>query len=360
MNKGIYIHAPFCVSKCPYCDFYSAPACEGERRAYAESVIRAVESAPFEFIADTLFIGGGTPSLLPVDSLIGILDACRRRFGLENAECTIEANPGTVDIDKLKALFDGGFNRISFGVQETHARHLKTLGRIHSFEQAKDAILSAHKAGFRRISADLMLAIPSQTENDIRESVRTLSSLPIDHLSAYMLQIEEGTPFFERVKEPSDEFYAECYRAAVNEAEKCGMHQYEISNFARSESSQSRHNLHYWRCEEYLGIGPSAHSFLNGERFYFEADRDKFVSASDPWALIVSDGEGGDEEERIMLGLRLKEGICPDAFSAKTAERLIKKSAPYIKAELMEYKNGRLSLTREGFLLSNAIIAEMI
>lgn len=360
MSKGIYIHAPFCVSKCPYCDFYSAPACESERSAYAESIIRAIESAPFEFNADTLFIGGGTPTLLPTDSLIGILSACKRRFGLENAECTIEANPGTVDFDKLKALFDGGFNRISFGVQETHDLHLKTLGRIHSFEQAKDAILSAHEAGFRHISADLMLAIPNQAEEDIRESVRTLASLPIDHLSAYMLQIEEGTPFFERVDEPSEGFYALCYRAAVNEAEKCGFSQYEISNFAKSKESQSRHNLHYWRCEEYLGIGPSAHSFLNGERFYFEADREKFMKASDPWSLTVSDGEGGDEEERIMLGLRLKEGICPDSFSAKTAERLKKKAAPYIKAGLMEYKNGRLSLTREGFLLSNAIIAELI
>ena len=360
MSKGIYIHAPFCVSKCPYCDFYSAPAGVCERKAYADSVIRAIESAPFDFLSDTLFIGGGTPTLLPADSLIGILSACKRRFGLKSAECTIEANPGTVDFDKLKALFDGGFNRISFGVQETHNPLLKALGRIHTFEEAKSAILDAHKAGFRHISADLMLAIPNQSVSDIKESVKTLAALPIDHLSAYMLQIEEGTPFFESVDEPSEDFYSDCYRAAADECEKHGLYQYEISNFARDHESQSRHNLHYWRCDEYLGIGPSAHSFLNGERFFFPADREGFVNSPNPWSLTVSDGIGGDDEERIMLGLRLKEGICPDSFDKKTAKSLIEKSAPYIKAGLMSCENGRLSLTKEGFLLSNAIIAKLI
>jgi len=357
---GVYVHIPFCVRKCPYCDFYSAPAGEAERRAYTEAVLRAVETAPWEFAADTLYIGGGTPSLLPPEDLIAVRAAVGRRFGLKNAECTVEANPGAVTAESLKRLADGGFTRISFGVQALDDTLLRTLGRIHTARDALDAVEAAARAGFRHISADLMLAVPGQTIAHIRDAIRLLSATPVDHLSAYLLQIEEGTPFYGRVAEPEEGFAADCYRAAADACAQCGFSQYEISNFARSAKAQSRHNLHYWHCDESLGIGPAAHSFLAGKRFFFPRDTGAFSAAADPWRLPVPDGDGGGEEERILLGLRLCEGIAPAAFSPDTAKLLSERAAPLIAAGLMKRRGDRLALTREGFLVSNAVIASLI
>ncbi len=360
MNKGVYVHVPFCVRKCPYCDFYSAPADEDARHAYALAVIHAIETAPWDFAADTLYLGGGTPSLLSGADLLAIRKAVEKRFGLTDAECTVEANPGTVTPAQLSALADGGFTRISFGVQALDDGLLRALGRIHTAKEALSAIDAAEKAGFRHISADLMLAVPGQTEQHIFDAVRRLSETAIDHLSAYLLQIEEGTPFFGAVPPPDEDFAADCYRAAAEACEAHGFSQYEISNFARGAAAQSRHNLHYWHGDEYLGIGPAAHSFLDGKRFFFPRDRDAFVSAENPWLLAVPDGDGGGEEERILLGLRLTEGISPADFSENTAARLQKRAQPLIAAGLMRRRGGRLALTREGFLVSNTIIASLL
>ena len=360
MNKGVYVHVPFCVKKCPYCDFYSAPADEETRHEYALAVVRAIDAAPWEFEADTLYLGGGTPSLLAFADLLAIREAAARRFGLDHAECTVEANPGTVTAERLSALADGGYTRISFGVQALDDGLLCALGRIHTAREALDAIDAAARAGFRHISADLMLAVPGQTERHIFDAVRILSETAIDHLSAYLLQIEEGTPFFGAVPPLDEDFAADCYRAAADACGEHGFSQYEISNFARGEAAQSRHNLHYWHDDEYLGVGPAAHSFLDGKRFFFPRDRAAFVSAENPWALAVPDGDGGGEEERILLGLRLTEGISPADFSEQTAARLEQRAQPLIAAGLMQSRRGRLALTREGFLVSNAIIASLL
>jgi len=360
MSKGVYIHIPFCVRKCPYCDFYSAAGSETERLVYANAVVRAIENAPWDFAADTLYLGGGTPTVLPPAALVSILAAAQKRFGLQDAECTVEANPGTVTADDLRALADGGFTRVSFGVQALDGGLLHTLGRIHTADDALETIAAAERAGFSHISADLMLAVPGQTLSHIRAAVRRLADTAVDHLSAYLLQIEEGTPFFGRVAEPQEDFAADCWRAAREACAEAGFSRYEISNFARSPAAQSRHNLHYWRCEEYLGVGAAAHSFLEGKRFFFPRDRAAFSAAGDVWALPVPDGDGGGEEERILLGLRLVEGIAPDAFCGKTRARLLSRAAPLCDAGLLRLERGRLSLTDEGALVSNAVIAALL
>jgi oxygen-independent coproporphyrinogen-3 oxidase len=360
MNKGVYVHIPFCVSKCPYCDFYSAPAGGEERIAYAERLLFAVKTAPWEFTADTLYLGGGTPTTLPPSMLVAIRDAVETRYGAPLSECTIEANPGTVTADTLKELVDGGFTRVSFGVQSLHPATLSALGRIHTAHDAEEAVLLAHKAGFRHISADLMLAVPQQTLDDIRHDVAALAALPIDHLSAYLLHVEEGTFFAGRVNEPDGDFAADCFETAAASAREAGFFHYEISNFARDPSAQSRHNLHYWRCDEYLGVGAGAHSFVDGRRFFLPRDRKMFLTAADPWALCVPDGDGGDEEERVMLGLRLAEGIGIADFSGEMQTKLTQRAAPLIRAGLCGLGGGRLSLTERGMLVSNAVIASLL
>ena len=359
-TAGLYIHVPFCEGKCPYCDFYSLRGNAALYDAYTAAVLRAIEHSPYDFSAKTIYFGGGTPTLLGAERLCAILSAAKAKFGSQQLETTLEANPCSVDEAMLIRLRKGGFDRISFGVQSLDDTTLKLLGRKHSENQAISAIELAAKAGFRHISADLMLAVPNQTVSEIARSIETLSTLPIDHISAYMLKIEPKAAFFGRFTEPDEELYADCYQTAINACKAHGFLQYVISNFAKSDDAQSRHNLIYWRCENYLGIGPAAHSFMNGERFYFERDINAFINAENCWSLAVSDGSGGDEEERLMLGLRLSEGVLLSSFSAPFAEQVKKRAQPLIKANLIDEKDNRLFITENGFLVSNSIIASLI
>jgi len=359
-NAGLYIHIPFCAGKCPYCAFYSATAEEAQLDRYTDAVIKAIALYPTDFNAETVYFGGGTPGIMGADRLCLILDAAKNRFGSSQTETTVEANPCSVDLDTLKKLRNGGFDRISFGVQSMKPELLKTLGRRHTAEQAKNIILMARQAGFKHISADLMLALPGQTLEDIRSSIIELSALPIDHLSAYILKIEEGTVFYNLYPDPDDDFAADCYAAMQAQCEQLGFKQYEISNFAKNEAAQGKHNLGYWRCREYLGIGPSAHSFMEGRRFYFEGDTDSFIAAKDPWQLVVDDGEGGSDEERLMLGLRLSEGVDLSAFDDGFKRKVLCRSTPYISAGLMNSHDNRLFITPKGYIVSNSLIAAII
>ena len=359
-TAGLYIHIPFCAGKCPYCAFYSGKSDDAQLDRYTDAVINAIACYPHNFKAKTVYFGGGTPSIMGADRLCRILTAAKARFGSDQLETTVEANPCTVNADMLNKLRQGGFDRISFGVQSMKPDLLKTLGRRHSAEQAKNAILMAEEAGFEHISADLMLALPDQTIDDIENSIEQLAALTIDHLSAYILKIEEGTAFYNRYPDPDDDFAAECYAAMQKKCEQLGFHQYEISNFAKDDSARGLHNLGYWRCEEYLGIGPSAHSFMNGRRFYFEADTEAFISAADPWQLAVDDGEGGNDEEKLMLGLRLSEGVSLLDFDTDFKNEIINRSQPYIKAGLLRLDNDRLFITADGYIVSNSLIAALI
>lgn len=360
MTAGVYLHVPFCDAKCPYCDFYSRVGDAAVYDRYLAAMIRAIDRFDGDFSADTLYFGGGTPVLLGADRLLALLGAARRRFGDRQAEITIEANPCAVDEPLLRQLAEGGVNRISFGVQSMNDGTLRTLGRRHTAERAAEMIDAAHRAGFAHISADLMLATPGQRLEEIDASIAALAALPIDHLSAYLLKIEPGTRFAAQYDDPDEDFAADCYLKMAESCAKQGFSQYEISNFAKNEAAQSRHNLKYWRCEPYLGIGPAAHSFYGGRRFYFPRNSAAFATAENPWSIAVDDGAGGDEDERLMLGLRLSEGIRFCNFSDAAIRRIKQKAPPLIAAGLLTMTDTDLYLSVKGFLLSNAVIAALL
>lgn len=272
----------------------------------------------------------------------------------ENAEITAECNPAVCGEKALELLKNAGVNRISVGVQSLHDNELSRLGRLHNAAQAEQLILAAGKAGFENISADIMLGIPEQTEQSLTDTINRLSQLPITHISAYMLIIEPNTPF-EKNPPPDladDEKTADLYALCVKLCEKHGFFQYEISNFAKS-GFQCRHNLKYWRCEEYLGIGAAAHSFLDGKRFAVPKDLDGFISEK-LQKKEITDQNPADFDERVIMGLRLSEGIPYELYgSFEQALKLVPEN--YYKIE-----NGRLSLTSNGFAVYNYIVSLLL
>jgi oxygen-independent coproporphyrinogen-3 oxidase len=360
---GLYIHVPFCDGKCPYCDFYSVAGAPERMDRYTEAVLRSITLFPEKFEADTLYFGGGTPSLLGAGRLLSILEAAARHFSLTAAaEITVEANPGSVDFALLSALRGGGVNRLSLGVQAPADETLALLGRRHS---AKDALLAAEtasRAGFHNLSVDLMLALPGQRPEDMGEAARFADDLGACHLSAYLLKVEPGTPFARRGFSVDEEQSAAIYLEAVRQFEARGFVQYEISNFAR-DGRVSRHNLKYWNCEPYLGLGPSAHSFCDRRRFFMPRDLTAFCSAADPLALAVDDGPGGGFEEYAMLRLRLTEGLdtklCARRFGV-SYRALFKNARPRDAAGLLRTAKGVIRLTPDGFIVSNAVIGRLL
>ena len=365
---ALYIHVPFCERKCPYCDFYSVAADEAAMDAYTGAVVRALNSVPFEIgRLDTVYLGGGTPSLLVGKRLAALLEAAKTRFGIApDAEITAECNPHSTLKDTLRRMKSAGFNRISLGMQSAVDAQLHSLGRLHTVSDVVSAVHSAQDCGIEHISLDLMLATPGQTPADIDEAVRLFDRLDVEHVSAYLLKIEEDTPFArQNVSEscPDEDGQVLLYRHAVCTLEQAGYRQYEISNFARG-GHVARHNLKYWNCAEYLGIGPSAHSFIAGRRRFFPRDLAGFLSAENPWALLCDDGAGGSPEEYLMLRLRLSEGIRWADFTSQYPDfgisELRKKAELMRKAGLLKLDESGLRLTLDGFLLSNAVISELI
>lgn len=360
MNKGLYIHIPFCRRKCLYCDFYSVALQEGFAESYTEAVKRNI--AAYGGVCnttlhsrhpkdgfDTVYFGGGTPILL-APYLGEMLKGANIAKG---AEITAEANPCEMTDKALEALLEASINRISVGVQSLCDGELKALGRRHDSEAAILAIERAKAAGFNDISADLMLGIPQQTEKSLAETLAALTALPITHISAYMLKVEPNTPFGKSTPLlPDEDETADMYLQTVNALAAKGFHQYEISNFAK-DGFECKHNLKYWRREEYLGIGPAAHSFMDGRRFAVARDLEGFLN-SPRQAELTTDDSPDEFEERVMLGLRLSEGIPKELY--KPFEHALK----LIPKNYYTIKGGRLSLTAEGFLLSNEIISLLL
>jgi oxygen-independent coproporphyrinogen-3 oxidase len=331
---------------------------------YTESIIRQIDfyGERLGRRADTLYFGGGTPSLLGAARLNHILAAARRSFGLSDDEITAEVNPSADPGDFFMELRAGGFNRVSVGLQSADDGELRLLGRGHTAAQAARTVEAAQKAGFGNLSLDLMLAVQGQTEESLARSAAFCGELGAKHVSAYLLQIEPGTVYArdrERLDLPGEEKAASLYLLAVSELEKLGYRQYEISNFARP-GYESRHNLKYWHCEEYLGIGPSAHSFADGKRFHYGRSLRDFLRGEPP----VQDGEGGDFEEYAMLRLRLTEGLTDEACLARFGHPVPER----MKAAARRYETGGLTVcaengfrfTPEGFLLSDALTAEIL
>ena len=365
---SIYIHTPFCKSKCPYCDFYSArPQEESALEAYAQAVCARLAVFGEKYghrDVGTVYFGGGTPSVLGAERLCRILQAVKAAFYVhDDAEITAECNPADVDrafFEKLKA---GGFNRISMGMQSANADELQLLGRRHTAADVEKAMRAAREAGMDNVSVDLMLALPGSNCETLKKSIDFCAQLQADHVSAYILKIEPETPCAKMADTfvlPDDDGAADQYLFMVERLRELGYAQYEISNFTKP-GKESRHNLQYWRCGEYLGVGPAAHSFMAGKRFYFPRDVEGFMNGNDP----VEDGEGGSFSEFAMLSLRLREGLQREACAARfpNGEGLyetVLQNAKRMPKPLVEANGDSIALTAEGFLVSNTILAEIL
>lgn len=368
--SGVYIHIPFCKSKCPYCDFYSYRCSAEATKPYINALkdeissfkrVNAFIKAPFT--ADSLYLGGGTPSVLEGQELYDIITAARERFNIgDDAEITVECNPNSHIEDILPHLLRAGVNRISLGLQSAVDRERKALGRISGKERISSVIKLLKENGLKNISLDIMLGVPFQTAESLQKTLDYVTESDVPHISAYMLKIEEGT-FFHKNREkydfPDDDTMCDFYIQCAEELKKAGFDHYEISNFAK-KGFESRHNTKYWLLENYLGIGPGAHSFIDGKRFYFKSDTESFITGE----KALFDCSGGDAQEYIMLRLRLKKGISlsevKKLYGEKTLEKINKK-APFLKEQgLVNFDGENLSLTENGFLLSNSIICELI
>ncbi|MBE6860729.1 MAG: radical SAM family heme chaperone HemW [Ruminococcus sp.] len=360
-DLGIYIHVPFCAQKCPYCDFYSGSYTASAMDAYINALIRNFKAYSESICVDTVYFGGGTPSLLNGTQLQYILDELKKSFRLnENAEITIEANPSTLNFNKLCEYKSAGVNRLSLGVQSLNSSELEFLGRHHTPERALKAVCDAQKAGFENISCDLMIGLPKQTEDEILSSIKQLASLDITHFSSYILKIEEGTPFYKNNisdKLPDDDYVSELYLQMCEMMKSYGYEQYEISNFAK-ESYQSRHNNRYWKCQDYIGIGPAAHSCYNGARFAVKPDLNDFISAPKQ-NVTITDDNPYTFEEKAMLRLRLSEGLLLSECGEK-ADNIIKKADMLEKSGYISFDGKKIALTSKGFVVSNSIIEYLI
>ena len=361
---GLYLHVPFCDGKCPYCDFYSLPAGGEKMDRYTQRVMGALGSYAGRYgrRADTLYFGGGTPNLLGAQRLSAILARAKECFGLDGAEITVEVNPAEDLRGFLKEIRAAGANRLSIGLQSANEDELSLLGRRHTAAQAKKTVAYAQDAGFDNLSLDLMLAIQKQTKESLLYSIDFCVDEGIQHLSAYLLKIEPDTVYGKRKEAlcvPDDDEASRLYLFVCEELEKRGFHQYEISNFAKP-GFESRHNLKYWRCEEYLGIGPAAHSFMQGKRFYYPRNLSGFLEGGEP----VPDGAGGGFEEYAMLALRLTEGLtdegCRARFGTGLPPRMLKAAKLYEKGGLTVCTDSGFRFTPRGFLVSNMLTAEIL
>ena len=355
-NLGLYLHIPFCNGKCAYCDFYSAFTNEELLDSYLTALIREIKQwgGKINRPIDTIYLGGGTPSLLN-HRLVPLLKAVYDNFKvLDNAEITLELNPADNVLEILQNAKLAGVNRISIGAQSGDDEELLTLGRRHTASETVNAVKVARELGFDNLSLDLMLGLPNSSSETFKKSLDFVLSLSPKHISAYILKIEENTRFFKTqntLNLPDDDSICDQYLLMCDTLEKAGFCHYEISNFAKN-SFESQHNLKYWNCDEYLGIGPSAHSFFNGKRFFYPRDLKQFIKGNTP----IPDGDGGDLSEQIMLALRLKDGIKTDTLSPKAIE----KCELFANNGLGVLKDDIFSLTDQGMLLSNTIISEIL
>ena len=367
-NIGLYVHIPFCKRKCNYCDFCSFAAGDEERSKYVDALIRDIESYRGLGVGlDTVFFGGGTPSLLTPGEFIKVCAAIKDSFKFSSdTEFTVEANPATVDLAKLLAYRESGVNRISLGLQSIHENELKILGRIHSYDEFLTTFGLCRDAGFDNINIDLMYAFPEQTLTSLRKTVDEVISLSPEHISLYGLILEEGTPLYkmrDNLVFPDEDTELSMYRLVTERLADSGYSHYEISNYAKP-GRESRHNLKYWRDEEYIGVGLSAYSYFRGERYGKCADMAAYLE--DPAAKAYSERINSSEEKKeyIMLALRLAEGLSFADYRGRFSEdfrcgreQLI---SDYERLSLLRVTDAGISLTEEGFYVSNTIISSLM
>ncbi|MCT4585389.1 MAG: radical SAM family heme chaperone HemW [Peptostreptococcaceae bacterium] len=373
-KKALYVHIPFCKSKCNYCDFNSFNANEKLMDEYIQALIKEMTLTKDKIdILDTIFIGGGTPSILSLKNIEKLLRGIYENFSIkDDCEITMESNPKTLNLEKLKLLKSLKINRLSMGVQAVSDKNLKFLGRIHSFEDAKKMYNEALKVGFSNINIDMMFSYPNQSLKEWKHALEEVLKLNPKHLSIYSLILEEGTKLYDLYEEGSieildDQLDRQMYYFARDILEQNGYHQYEISNFAKDDY-ECEHNKIYWRCEEYLGIGLSAHSYLNSKRFYNKSNIDEYIKDLENEKLPIKEIKDLtlDEkiEEKIFMNLRMNEGLSLDEFyklfDIKLENLYSKEIEKLLKDELVVIKDGVIKLSKRGIDLSNKVFIEFL
>lgn len=367
-DLGLYVHIPFCKSKCQYCDFCSFVHAEEHMEAYVRALTAEIRKAARVYgnrPVSTVYFGGGTPTTLPISMISEIIKTIFDLFSVKNnAEITTECNPGTVTLEYLAALRKMGFNRISMGAQSMNDRELKLLGRIHTVQQTVETFRHARRAGFENISLDLMLGIPEQTPKSLSESLAALMELAPEHISAYGLKIEEGTPFFTKkdtLPLPDEDTERQLYMNTVAFLADKGYPRYEISNFAR-RGYESRHNLRYWKREDYLGFGLAAHSCIGNKRFWnTQTLSDYLIGKTEEDSETVSANDLLCET--VMLAMRLDEGLDADALRSQfgdAANPYIQGLLRFVSTGLIQQNGNRIGFTSDGMYVSNTILSTVL
>jgi len=377
-NAGLYIHIPFCVRKCPYCDFYSVTDL-ALKPMFLKALIAEMQLVSAKGLCfDTLYMGGGTPSVYGYHDIGRIVSAAFHNFDLQSdSEINIEVNPGTVSLEQLDGYREAGINRINIGVQSFYQKNLDFLGRIHSANEARNALTGARQAGFENIGLDLIYGLPDQAKSDWLEDLKQAIAYDPVHLSCYMLTYEKGTPLHSSLKEgrvqpPAEDNVRTLFETTIEYLEDHKYLQYEISNFARigndGKPNVSRHNLKYWTRTPYMGLGPSAHSFIEPQRYWNESRVSSYIAAIESGRLPVAEKEvlTGEQQmiEAIYLGLRMTAGIDPVGFKAKYGIDFMKTFKTLITEltdrNYIEVKNSRCALTRRGRVYLDSITSMFV
>ena len=371
---GIYIHIPFCASKCSYCDFYSLAGCDQRMPEYQQALLAHLEESAHairNYEVDSIYFGGGTPSYYGAERIAELFDALKRNGNVRlDAEVTVECNPDSVTPKDLKLLRQEGVTRLSIGVQASDNDLLKLIGRRHNFQQAKRAFQEAREAGFDNLSLDLMYGLPSQTKSDWAETLAKVVELHPEHLSCYGLKLEPGTQMYEDYHDspilPDEDEQADMYSYAAEMLERYGYKQYEISNFC-APGFESKHNLKYWNLDDYMGFGPGAHSCVGNLRYSFVKDLKKYIYGVEHKTSIVDEYQQVDPLERaveyIMLAMRTNRGISEEDYRVRTQsdwKPISKVLRAFAEKGWAEQTDGRWHFTVPGFLISNTLIGILL
>lgn len=383
---GLYIHIPFCKQKCSYCDFCSYANKESFVKRYMQCVLKEIievgsnNKTDFEngkddlFLVKTIYIGGGTPSLIDSKYITRVIEDIKLNFEVdEKAEITIEVNPGTVTLEKLEDYYKAGINRLSIGLQSTHEHLLKEIGRIHTYLDFIDTYRFARDAGFKNINVDLMIGLPNQTLEEVQDSIEEIVSMEPEHISVYSLILEENTPLFKKVEEglelPDEELERKMYWAVKQTLEQNGYIHYEISNFAK-KGYESKHNLDCWNQKEYIGIGIAAHSYTNGIRYSNIENLEQYIKNYEEdnteENLVFHEKQDMEsmQKEYMLLGLRKIEGVSIQEFKIKFVANPVflyhAQLEKLVNEELLEIDGDRIKLTNKGLDLANIVWEEFV
>ena len=373
-KMGLYIHIPFCVKKCNYCDFLSAPSSKQVQIAYMDTLQKEIEEKAIaykDWCVDTIFIGGGTPTSVPYETIVKMMDTVRAEFCLDkDCEITIECNPGTVTGEALKAYRAAGINRLSIGLQSADDELLKELGRIHTYEQFLETYTWAREAGFENVNVDVMSGLPGQSIEQYEDTLKKLVELHVEHISAYSLIIEEGTPFFKQYEEdqldlPDEETERDMYYRTKTMLDEAGFSRYEISNYAK-KGYECRHNVRYWRREDYLGLGLGASSCMENVRFKNTDWLDEYVLESKYMDKCDVQELSSQEcmEEFMFLGLRMTKGVSKTKFAdtfGVTMNEVYDRALSKLKEQKLIAEEGDfVFLTEYGLDVSNRVWVEFL